>query len=81
VTLFAVSCWVPRYEWIVTDKYDPNNKYHRELKEGIEIGNSLPDIATAADVSPLLYGVMTYGAIVMTSPGLAGVEEHQGRWL
>jgi len=38
------------YEWVVTDKYDPKNKYHVQLKEGIEIGNSLPDIARAADV-------------------------------
>lgn len=38
------------YEWIMTDKYDAKNAYHKALKEGIEIGNSLPDIALAADV-------------------------------
>jgi sterol 24-C-methyltransferase len=32
------------YEWVVTDKYDPNNKDHVRIKEGIEVGNSLPTI-------------------------------------
>jgi hypothetical protein len=34
----------------MTDKYDPNNAFHREIKHGIEIGNSLPDISNADDV-------------------------------
>lgn len=32
------------YEWVVTDKYDPSNKDHVRIKEGIEVGNSLPTI-------------------------------------
>lgn len=32
------------YEWVVTDKYDPTNKDHVRIKEGIEVGNSLPTI-------------------------------------
>jgi len=38
------------YEWVVTSKYDPENKRHRALKEGIEIGNGLPDLATIPTV-------------------------------
>lgn len=34
----------------MTDKYDPKNQYHRAVKSGIEIGNSLPDISNASDV-------------------------------
>lgn len=34
------------YEWVVTDKYDPNNSEHVRLKEGIEVGNGLPTLAT-----------------------------------
>eukprot|EP00274_Cyanoptyche_gloeocystis_P001395 CAMPEP_0196656506 /NCGR_PEP_ID=MMETSP1086-20130531/17426_1 /TAXON_ID=77921 /ORGANISM="Cyanoptyche gloeocystis , Strain SAG4.97" /LENGTH=340 /DNA_ID=CAMNT_0041989277 /DNA_START=114 /DNA_END=1136 /DNA_ORIENTATION=+ len=33
-----------QYEWIMTDKYDPNNAVHKEIKYGIEIGDGLPDI-------------------------------------
>lgn len=36
------------YEWVVTDKYDPNNQEHVQLKEGIEVGNGLPTLATPA---------------------------------
>jgi len=36
--LFAV------YEWVLTDKYDPNNAEHRAIKFGIEEGNGLPPI-------------------------------------
>jgi len=38
------------YEWVMTDKYQKENKYHRALKEGIEVGNGLPDIATIPHV-------------------------------
>lgn len=38
------------YEWIVTDKYDPGNAEHTRIKEGIEVGNGLPTLATAAEV-------------------------------
>lgn len=32
------------YEWCLTDKYDPNNAYHRKLKKDIEVGDGLPDL-------------------------------------
>jgi len=45
------------YEWLMTDKYDPKNGYHKAIKEGIEIGNSLPDISNADDVKAALASV------------------------
>jgi sterol 24-C-methyltransferase len=38
------------YEWVMTSKYDKDNAHHRALKEGIEVGNGLPDIATIPHV-------------------------------
>lgn len=38
------------YEWIVTDKYDAANAQHKRIKEGIEVGNGLPTLATAQEV-------------------------------
>lgn len=32
------------YEWVTTNKYDPNNAEHVALKKGIERGNGLPDL-------------------------------------
>jgi len=42
------------YEWVMTSKYDPNNARHRAIKEGIEVGNGLPDIATVPVVMDAL---------------------------
>lgn len=38
------------YEWVVLDGYDPSNKEHVTIKEGIEHGNGLPTLTTAAKV-------------------------------
>ena len=39
------------YEWIIiTDNYLPSNPTHTRIKEGIEVGNGLPTLATAAEV-------------------------------
>jgi len=38
------------YDWIVTDKYDKKNKTHVALREGIEVGNGLPVLATDKQV-------------------------------
>ena len=38
------------YEWVMTDKYNPRNAYHKQLKDGIELGNALPDITDAEAV-------------------------------
>jgi len=32
------------YEWVMTNKYDPNNPQHVAGKKGIERGNGLPDL-------------------------------------
>jgi len=34
------------YEWVVTDKYDPNNREHVTIKKNIEYGDGLPDLDT-----------------------------------
>eukprot|EP01036_Dinobryon_divergens_P030848 gene30848-40156_t len=34
------------YDWVVTDRYNPNDKDHVRIKEGIEVGNGLPTLAT-----------------------------------
>lgn len=38
------------YEWIITNKYDHSNEEHRRIRHGIELGNSLPTLETAAQV-------------------------------
>ncbi|MBS1593675.1 MAG: class I SAM-dependent methyltransferase [Bacteroidetes bacterium] len=38
------------YEWVMTDKYDPADLRHQQIKHQIEIGNGLSDITGAADV-------------------------------
>jgi sterol 24-C-methyltransferase len=34
------------YDWCVTDKFDRNNRQHVATREGIEVGNGLPVLAT-----------------------------------
>ncbi|KAF4677673.1 accessory factor associated with RNA polymerase II [Perkinsus chesapeaki] len=38
------------YEWAMTDKYDPTNTEHAEIKRGIERGNGIANIILAADI-------------------------------
>lgn len=40
------------YEWVVLPEkgFDKNNKDHLRIKEGIEVGNGLPTLATAKDI-------------------------------
>jgi sterol 24-C-methyltransferase len=38
------------YEWVMTDKYDPNNKDHMRIKEGIEVGNGLPTLVHYSEI-------------------------------
>jgi len=33
-------------QWVMTPKYDPNNKAHVDIKWGIERGNGIPDLGT-----------------------------------
>ena len=39
------------YEWCMTPLYDAGNPAHRQLKQAIEYGNALPQIASFADVT------------------------------
>lgn len=34
------------YEWLMTDKYDPNNMSHRNIRLGIELGSGISNIDT-----------------------------------
>lgn len=38
------------YDWVVTPKYDPKRPDHVRIKEGIEVGNGLPTLATAQEI-------------------------------
>jgi sterol 24-C-methyltransferase len=38
------------YEWVMLDQYDPNNKDHVRIKEGIEVGNALPTLVHYSEV-------------------------------
>lgn len=46
--VLKTGCMFGGYEWVVTDKYDADNEAHVTLKEGIEVGNGLPTLATPA---------------------------------
>jgi len=37
------------YEWCMTDKYDPKNHEHNEIKHGVEVGDALPPIMTTRE--------------------------------
>lgn len=43
------TCFVV-YEWCMTDRYDPNNKKHQEIKHRIELGDGLPEMETTKQV-------------------------------
>lgn len=38
------------YEWVMLDRYDPNNKEHVRIKEGIEVGNALPTLVHYSEI-------------------------------
>lgn len=42
------GCMFGGYEWVVTENYQSDNESHVSLKEGIEVGNGLPTLATPA---------------------------------
>jgi len=37
------------YEWCMTDKFDPENAEHNEIKHGVEVGDALPPINTTRE--------------------------------
>ena len=42
------------YEWCLTDVFDPSNKEHLRIREGIMTGSALPDIASTTEVCEAL---------------------------
>jgi len=38
------------YDWVVTDKYDPNNPEQEKLKKGIELGNGVADLLRPSEI-------------------------------
>ncbi|MDE0716345.1 MAG: hypothetical protein OXH64_00225, partial [Rhodospirillaceae bacterium] len=39
------------YDWCMTPLYDDGNPEHREIRQGIEYGNALPQIASFTDIA------------------------------
>ena len=39
------------YDWCMTPLYDDGNPEHREIRQGIEYGNALPQIASFTDIT------------------------------
>lgn len=65
------------YEWCMTDRYDPNNPTHVEIKKGIERGNALPDIVPTEEVVRALREV---GFEVIESCDLAPTSDSETPW-
>ena len=42
------------YDWCVTEKFDPENRKHQEIKHDIMVGDALPDIPLTTEVSQAL---------------------------
>ncbi len=42
------------YEWTLTDKFQPHNPIHQEIKHGIQIGNALSNLNYPVDVTNAL---------------------------
>jgi len=48
--LLKPGSYFAAYEWCMTDKYDPNNREHNEIKFNIELGDGLPNLDNSQDV-------------------------------
>ena len=72
------------YEWCLTPLYDSGNPDHRRLKQGIELGNGLPELATCPDVVNALKAVgfdvlATHDAAADSDPETPWYRALQGR--
>jgi len=65
------------YEWVVTDKYDKTNSKHVFIKEGVEKGNGLPELATWKEVEEALEEV---GFNLLDSRDLAPSSDSKTPW-
>lgn len=61
------------YEWCMTDKYDPSNPEHQQIKKWIEEGDGLPDIAHTSEVIAALEAA---GFDVVEYKDVGEVEAH-----
>jgi sterol 24-C-methyltransferase len=65
------------YEWCVTPLYDDSNLEHRRLKQGIELGNGLPELATCPEVVSALKEV---GFEVIDTHDAAAESDRETPW-
>jgi len=42
------------YEWLMSDSFDPKKKEHLVIKQGIEVGNGIPNLRTSKDLRTAL---------------------------
>jgi len=65
------------YEWVMTDLYDKTNPKHVDIKEGIEKGNSLPELAIWHEVDDALKEA---GFELMDSKDLSLTSDKKTPW-
>ena len=65
------------YEWCMTPLYDSDNPTHREVKERIEYGNALPQVASCSDVDE---GLRSVGFEVLYSRDRALDSDQEMPW-
>lgn len=65
------------YEWCMTDKFNPNDALHQEIKSEIETGDSLPDIASIPET---IHALETAGFEVIHSFDAAGLSDPETPW-
>jgi sterol 24-C-methyltransferase len=65
------------YEWCLTPLYDGRKAGHRRLKEGIELGNGLPELATCPEV---VHALETAGFEVIETHDAAAESDPETPW-
>jgi len=65
------------YEWVMTDLYDRTNPKHVDIKEGIEKGNSLPELAVWHEVNDAIREV---GFELVDSKDLSPTSDKKTPW-
>ncbi|MGB8332739.1 MAG: methyltransferase domain-containing protein [Polyangiales bacterium] len=65
------------YEWCMTEKFDPNDARHQEIKSEIEIGDGLPDIASIPET---IHALEKGGFEVLDSFDTANLSDPETPW-
>ncbi|TFH32509.1 MAG: methyltransferase domain-containing protein [Myxococcales bacterium] len=65
------------YEWCMTNKFDPNDVRHQEIKSEIETGDGLPDIASIPET---IQALEKAGFEVIQSFDAAGQSDPETPW-